>query len=127
MHEDKQNQSQHDLPLILLASDDPRLAAHLQHALREWNLAVKLAPGYGEIESLAAQHDKGIVLLEISRHESVEYAVELALRIKRGNKSRFVGYLADRMLHMSGLAGDAIFPRGAQQLTEALRNHFGNI
>jgi hypothetical protein len=97
------------LPLILLASDEPRLAARLHYALCEQKFAVKLAAGYGELESLAVAHDNAIVLLEISRHQSVEDAVEVALRIKRNNASRFIGYLADRVLHSSGLAGDAIF------------------
>jgi hypothetical protein len=113
-----------DLPLILLASDEPRFAAHLHLALREERLAVELAPSYMEIESLAEAHPEAIVLLEVSRHESVEAAVRAALRIKRIDATRFVGYLADRILHNSGLAGDAIFPRNAQHLTEALCNHF---
>ncbi|MBV8674615.1 MAG: response regulator transcription factor [Acidobacteriaceae bacterium] len=111
-------------PLILLASDDPRLAADLHLALREQNFAVEFAPGYVEMEGLADAHEHAIVLLEVSRHQSVEAAVELALRIKRSNANRFVGYLADSILLNSGLAGDAIFPRNPHDLTLALRNHF---
>jgi len=116
-----------DLPLILLASDELRLASNLQRALRQQRFAVVLAPEYRDLESLAQSHHNAIVLLEVSRHQSVEAAVETAMRIKRSNASRFVGYLADRLLHNSGLAGDGIFPRNAQHLTEALRNHFGRI
>jgi hypothetical protein len=120
-------QSECDLPLILLASDEPRQAGHLHFALQEERFAVAFAPGYTEIESLAEAHQKAIVLLEVSRHESVEAAVGLALRIKRVNASRFVGYLADRILHNSGLAGDAIFPRNPQYLTEALCSYFQKL
>jgi hypothetical protein len=115
------------LPVILLASDEPRLAEHLQVALLEQSLTVELAPGYPQIEPLADEHENAIVLLEVSRHQSVEAAVELALRIKRSNADRFVGYLADRILHNSGLAGDAIFPRSPWQLSEALHNHFRKL
>jgi DNA-binding NtrC family response regulator len=116
-----------DLPLILLASDEPRLASRLQLALRQQRFAVELAPGYSEIESLAQAHETAVVLLEVSRYQSVEAAVATALRIKRSNTTRFVGYLADGLLHNSGLAGDGIFPRNAQDLTEALRDHFRQI
>lgn len=116
--------AQSEMPLILLASDNPRLGAHLRLALNEHGLTVKFAPGYREIEPLAATHEKAIVLLEVSRQQSVEAAVELALRIKRSNANQFVGYLADDIFQNSGLTGDGIFPRNAQCLTRALRNHF---
>ena len=118
------NEGYLELPLILLASDEPGLAEHLHLALREQSFAVEFAPGYREIESLAAVHDKAIVLLEVSVHESVEAAVEVAMRIKRTNARRFVGYLADHTLHNSGLAGDAIFPRTPIHLMDALRTRF---
>jgi hypothetical protein len=111
-------------PLIVLASDEPHLAGHLHRALRKEDWSVQLAPGYGEVESIAQTHRNAIVLLEVSRHESVEAAVELALRLKRRDSGQFVGYLADPVLHTSGLVGDAIFPRSTQHLPAALRNHF---
>jgi hypothetical protein len=114
-----------NLPLVLLASDEPRLASHLHLALCEQHLVVEFAPGYAEIESLAAEaHRKAIVLLEVSRHQSVEAAVELALRIKRGDASRFVGYVADRILHNSGLTGDALLTRNARDIQVALHAYF---
>ena len=116
-----------EIPPLLLASDEPRLATQLHLALRKQGLLVELAPGYPEIESLAVANSEAIVLLEVSRHQSVEAAVELALRIKRTNANRFVGYLADRVLHNSGLAGDAIFPRTVQHLLPALHNHFRRV
>ena len=112
-------------PPILLASDDARSAAHLHRLLREQDFVVEFAPGYGEIEALAEQHRNAIVLLEVSRDQSVEAAIEAALRVKRTGATRFVGYLADRILRNSGLAGDAIFPRHPKQLADALRNYFG--
>jgi DNA-binding response OmpR family regulator len=123
----KTDHERNEIPLILLASDEPRLATQLHLALRKQSLAVEVAPGYREIESLAHENSNAIVLLEVSRHQSVEAAVELAMRIKRTNSNRFVGYLADRILHNSGLAGDAIFPRNIQHLLLALRNHFRKV
>jgi hypothetical protein len=113
-----------EIPLILLASDNPRVAEHLHRSLRQEGFQVHLAPGYDELEPLLRPHEQGIVLLEISSLRSVEEAVGLAIRIKRRNASQFVGYLADPVLHHSGLAGDAIFPRSAHHLPQALRDHF---
>ena len=112
------------LPLILLASDNPRLAEHLHRSFQQQGLSVELAPGYSELEGLAQTYAKGIALIEVSHPQSVEAAVELALRLKRHNTRRFVGYLADPILHSSGLAGDAIFPRSAPHLITVLRSHF---
>ena len=112
------------VPLILLASDNPRLAGHLCRTLEREGMAVKFAPGYHELEPLTHQHEDGAALIEVSHQHSVEAAVDLALRLKRRNVSQFVGYLADPILHTSGLAGDAIFPRSASQLPQALRDYF---
>jgi hypothetical protein len=111
-------------PLILLASDYPDLAERVYSSLREGGLNVEFAPGYPELESLAHARPNAIALLEISEQQSVEAAVDLALRLKRRNVNQIVGYLADPILHMSGLAGDGIFPRSAYQLPAALRRHF---
>jgi len=127
MHDPNRTHSAADLPLILLASDEPRLADHLHLALREQSLTVELAPGYPQVEALAEAHAKAIVLLEVSRHQSAEAAVELALRLKRSNAARFVGYLADRILQSSGLAGDGIFSRKPEHLAEALQDHFRKL
>jgi hypothetical protein len=112
------------VPLILLATDKPRLIAPLCRSLEQEGLSVHLAPGYRELEPLSQEHGAAIVLLEVSHEQSVEAAVDLALRVKRRNSRRFVGYLADPILYTSGLAGDAIFPRDARQLSEALRDYF---
>jgi len=111
-------------PLILLASDNPRVASYLHHTLEEEGLCVRLAPGYEELEPLSQSHQSAIALIEVSHQHSVEAAVNLALRLKRRNVERFVGYLADPILHTSGLAGDAIFPRSTHHLPAALRDHF---
>jgi len=87
---------------------------------------VKLAPGYSELEALSHAHKDGVVLIEVSHQQSVEAAVDLALRLKRRNSGQFVGYLADPVLHTSGLAGDAIFPRSANHLPDALRAYFNS-
>lgn len=112
------------VPLILLASDNPRLSGALHQTLQQEGLNVEFAPGYPELEALSLAHQSAIVLLEISEHQSVETAVALALHLKRRNASRFVGYLADPILHNSGLAGDALFPRSPRHLPAALRDHF---
>lgn len=114
------------IPLILLASDNPQVASYVHRTLEQEGLSVRLAPGYGELELLSQSHQSAIVLIEVSHQRSVEEAVNLALRLKRCNASRFVGYLADPILHTSGLAGDAIFPRSTHHLPVALRNHFKN-
>jgi CheY-like chemotaxis protein len=113
------------VPLILLASDNPRVASFLHRTLAQEGLSIHLAPGYEDLESLSQSHQSAIVLIEVSHQHSVEAAVNLALRLKRRNTERFVGYLADPILHTSGLAGDAIFPRSTRRLPAALREHFG--
>ena len=67
-----------------------------------------------------------MVLLEVTGEHAVEAAVAAALRVKRANASQFVGYLADASLETSGLAGDAVFPRSAARVEEALRRHSMN-
>jgi hypothetical protein len=114
------------IPLILLASDNPQVASHIHRTLEQEGLSVRLAPGYGELEPLSQSHLSAIVLIEVSHQQSVEAAVNLALRLKRRNASRFVGYLADPILHTSGLAGDGIFPRSTHYLTTALQDHCKN-
>ncbi len=114
------------IPLILLASDNPHVASYVRHTLEQEGLSVRLAPGYGELEPLSQSHQNAIVLIEVSHQYSVEAAVNLALRLKRRNARRFVGYLADPILNTSGLAGDGIFPRSTHHLTAALRDHFKN-
>jgi hypothetical protein len=65
-----------------------------------------------------------MVLLEVSGPQGVEEAVNAALRLKRRDPGQFVGYLADPVLHCSGLAGDAIFPRVSRQLAKVLKRYF---
>jgi CheY-like chemotaxis protein len=113
------------LPFILLASDSPRIAEALYRDLQQEGFRVHFAPGYAEIEPLWQQHQHEVVLLEVSSLHSVESAVDIALRLKRRDANQFVGYLADPLLHTSGLAGDAIFPRATRHLPQALRDYFG--
>jgi CheY-like chemotaxis protein len=114
------------IPLILLASDNPHVASYVRRTLEQEGLSVRLAPGYEELEPLSQSHLSAIALIEVSHQQSVEAAVNLALRLKRRNARRFVGYLADPILYTSGLAGDGIFPRSTHHLTAALRAHFRN-
>ena len=58
----------------------------------------------------------------MSSEQGVEAAVEAALRVKRADAAQFVGYLADASLSASGLGGDGVFPRHADQLPGALRS-----
>jgi hypothetical protein len=113
------------LPLILLGSDSPRVAEGLYHDLQREGFRIHLAPGYDKVEPLWQQHQHEVVLLEVSSLQSVESAIDVALRLKRRDANQFVGYLADPLLHTSGLAGDAIFPRASHQLPQVLRDYFG--
>lgn len=120
------------LPLILLTGDNPRTSHLLHRALLEEGFQVQLAPSYTQLESLWHQERPGkkrnaappIVLLEVTGADAVEPAVEAALKLKRQDPLLFIGYLADPVLHASGLAGDAIFPRTSEQLAKSLRRHF---
>lgn len=47
------------------------------------------------------------------------------IEVKRGNAQQFVGYLADASLETSGLAGDAVMPRSAAKVEDALRATYG--
>ncbi len=111
------------VPFILLASDSSRAAEHLQRTLQQEGFNVQLAPGYQDLESLS-HHQSPVVLLEVSSLQSVEAAVAAAMRLKRGNADQFVGYIVDPILHTSGLAGDAVFPRSPHHLPQALRDFF---
>jgi len=111
------------IPIILLASDSRRGADHLHRTLQEEGFSVQVAPGYHDLESLS-QHQNAVVLLEVSSPQSVEAAIDAAMRLKRRNAGQFVGYIVDPILHTSGLAGDAIFPRSTHHLPQALRDFF---
>lgn len=119
------------IPPILLASDSPRGGELLHRNLQQEGFRVHLAPGYQDLEPIwqqcrppLRQHLDGVVLLEVSKLQSVEAAVDLAMRLKRRDARQFVGYLADPILRTSGLAGDAIFPRSAHHLPQALHDYF---
>ena len=113
-------------PLILLSGDNDRTTALLHDSLTDEGFHVQLAPRYHDLKTLWQQQRHPMVLLEVSGPQGVEAAVDTALSLKRRDPQQFVGYLADPVLHTSGLAGDAIFPRTPDQLASALRRHFGN-
>ncbi|MGC2163792.1 MAG: hypothetical protein WA634_17945 [Silvibacterium sp.] len=113
-----------NLPDILLSGDNSRTALILHRVLLDQGFCVQFAGAYAELESIWQQRRQSIVLLEVSGSQGVEAAVDIALQLKRCDPLLFVGYLADPVLHSSGLAGDAIFPRASDQLVRALRNHF---
>jgi CheY-like chemotaxis protein len=113
-------------PRILLSGDNDRTTALLHDSLTDEGFQVQLASGYRDLEILWQQRRHPMILLEVSGPQSVEAAVHTALSLKRQDPQQFVGYLADPVLHTSGLAGDAIFPRTPDQLASALRRHFGN-
>jgi hypothetical protein len=111
-----------DLPSILLSGDNARTVLPLHHSLLNQGFRVQFA-AYYELEAAWKRHRHPIVLLEVSGAHSVEAAVNAAMELKRHDPHQFVGYLADPVLHTSGLAGDAIFPRASEDLVKALRNH----
>lgn len=121
------------VPFILLASDNRRGAEHLHRSLQQEGFTVQLASGYSDLEdhnfeqrdsATLSPHPQGVVLLEVTDPRSVEAAVDVAMRLKRRNASQFVGYIVDPILHTSGLAGDAVFPRSVRHLPRALRDFF---
>ena len=115
---------QAESPQILMAGDNARTAIILHQALAQAGFRVELAAGYHELEDLWQQQRHPMILLEISSPQAVEAAIHTALQLKYQDPQQFVGYIADPLLHTSGLAGDAIFPRGSEKLTRALRQHF---
>lgn len=108
-------------PRILLGSDNRNLISAVSNALLKAGFKVDTANDYIDLETLWRQSRHEVVLLEVSHPNSVEPAVASALRIKRQHAQQFIAYLADADLHMSGLAGDAIFSRNTKQLPQALR------
>jgi PleD family two-component response regulator len=106
---------------ILLASDSERHGNTMHRALQQNGFAVEYAGDYAQVELALHERAFDLVLLEVTGEHAVELAVEAALRVKRRNARQFVGYLADANLQTSGLAGDAVFPRNAARLPEALR------
>jgi DNA-binding NtrC family response regulator len=106
---------------ILLASDSERHGTTMHRALREQGLAIEYAGDYSQLDTRLTAQKYDLVLLEVTGEHAVEPAVEAALRLKRADAQQFVGYLADASLETSGLAGDAVLPRNAAKLPDALR------
>ncbi|MGB9032168.1 MAG: hypothetical protein WCC27_18740 [Acidobacteriaceae bacterium] len=106
---------------ILLASDSERHGKMMHRALQQQGMAVEFAGDYSRLDAALQQQAYDMVLLEVTGEHAVEAAVAAALRVKRANANQFVGYLADASLETSGLAGDAVFPRSAARVEEALR------
>jgi hypothetical protein len=96
----------------------------LHQALCDDGFRVQLAAPYRNLELTWREQRPAMVLLEVSGAHSVEAAVHAALELKRLDPLQFIGYVADPVLHSSGLAGDAIFPRTSEQLAKELRRHF---
>lgn len=93
----------------------------MHQLLKEDGFTIDYAGSYSGIETHLDENDFDVVLLEVTGEHAVESAVNAALRVKRANAGQFVGYLADADLETSGLAGDAVFPRNAEKLRNALR------
>ncbi len=108
---------------VLLGSDSEHLDLSVQEALIQAGFLVDVARGYEQAEQLWNRDRHDVVLIEVSYAISVDPAVQLALRLKRQDRRQFVGYLADPILHTSGLAGDALFSRDSRRLAAALRRH----
>lgn len=95
----------------------------MHRALQQQGFAVEFAGNYGQVTGLLQERSFDVVLLEVTGEHAVEPAVEAALKVKRGNARQFVGYLADAGLDTSGLAGDAVMPRSAAKVEDALRRY----
>jgi DNA-binding NtrC family response regulator len=107
---------------MVLASDSERHGRTMHRALEQGGFAIEYAGSYAELESVLREREFDMVLLEVTSEHAVEPAVATALRVKRAHPGQFVGYLADAHLETSGLAGDAIYPRSAVRLRDALRD-----
>jgi PleD family two-component response regulator len=108
-------------PSILLASDSERHGNSIHQLLKEDGFAIDFVGDYSRVDPKIHGKDFDVVLLEVTSEHAVESAVETALRLKRANAAQFVGYVADADLENSGLAGDAVLPRSAEKLRQALR------
>lgn len=106
---------------ILLTSDNHLLVSPLRNALLRAGFKVDVASDYSHLDLLWQELHPEIVLIEVSDIGAVEAATQAALRIKHCDSQQFVAYLADAQLQMSGLTGDAIFPRDAARLPRILR------
>lgn len=95
----------------------------MHRALRQQGFAVEFAGNYAQVVALLRDREFDVVLLEVTGEHAVEPAVAAALAVKRGNAGQFVAYLADSSLETSGLAGDAVMPRSAAKVEDALRRH----
>jgi hypothetical protein len=116
--------SGNSFPTILLASDSENPGSFMHGLLQAQGFITDYAGFYSEVGPRLASEQFDVILLEVTTTESVEAAVAVALQVKRGQPGQFVGYLADSMLDTAGLAGDAVFPRSAARLPEALRSFF---
>lgn len=122
-----------DASPILLSGDNPNAAGILNEVLQELGFQTQFAPEYSQVEALWRHHRRAsspgpvMVLLEVSQEKSVEAAVDTALQLKRQDPSQFVGYIADPMLWVGGLIGDAVLPRNPGRLAESLRKYLDEL
>lgn len=110
---------------ILLGSDERRRNRLTHRVLTAAGFRVDMAEGYEHLEEFWQQGRHEIVLLEISRRESLNRAIDLGIRLKQRDARQFIGYLADPAAHGSGLEGAIIFPRDSHRLPSELRRFFG--
>jgi PleD family two-component response regulator len=111
---------------ILLASDSERHGATMHRALLQVGFSIEYAGDYSQLDARLNLQKYDLVLLEVTGEHAVEPAVEAALRVKRSDAQQFVGYLADASLETSGLAGDAVLPRSAAKLPDALLRYIAD-
>jgi PleD family two-component response regulator len=121
------NHASKPTPRILLGSDHHRLAIPLRNALLKAGFTVDLSSDYRHAELLWGELRHDVVLLEVSHSRSVESAIATALHMKGRDPQQFIAYLADSALESSGLTGDAILPRDAERLPQALREVMDNM
>jgi PleD family two-component response regulator len=125
-----QSSKQSDQPFgdrsILLVSDSERHGATIHRALQQHGFSIDYAGDYSQLDARLNQQKYDVVLLEVTGEHAVEPAVAAALRVKRVDARQFVGYLADPILETSGLTGDAVLPRSATKLPDALRHYIAD-
>jgi hypothetical protein len=121
--------SLHTFPLscvrILLGSDDGTPDPQTHTSLARAGFRVDTASDYASLESVWHAERHEIVLIEVSRQESILAALSLASRLKKYDIRQFIGLLADPAMHDSVPTGTTVFPRDAIHLPQALRRFFG--
>ena len=110
---------------ILVGGDDRRFITQAHRSLKTAGFRVESAEDYDHLETFWHMHLHEIILLAVSRGDSLPQARAIARRLARHHTRPFVGYVADATLHGGDLEDEAVFPVTVEVLPKALREFFG--